>query len=100
MQRRLDVRDLEASQREAELQADITALSEQLDQKHLQSRDRRREESEQLTQLSNHNQKLVEQLAEVNNQNLCLFIKNMHPYNLTKSFQRHPAVTGENFLVT
>ncbi|XP_056602722.1 BICD family-like cargo adapter 2 isoform X2 [Triplophysa dalaica] len=64
VQRRLDVRDLEASQREAELQADITALSEQLDQKHLQSRDRRREESEQLTQLSNHNQKLVEQLAE------------------------------------
>lgn len=30
-----------------------------------QGRDRRREESEQLTQLSNHNQKLVEQLAEV-----------------------------------
>ncbi|XP_057216971.1 BICD family-like cargo adapter 2 isoform X2 [Triplophysa rosa] len=64
LQRRLEVRDLEASQREAELQADITVLSEQLDQKHLQSRDRRREESEQLTQLSNHNQKLVEQLAE------------------------------------
>ncbi|XP_065140233.1 BICD family-like cargo adapter 2 isoform X2 [Paramisgurnus dabryanus] len=64
LQRRLEVRDLEASQREAELQADITAFREQLDQKHAQSRDRRREESEQLTQLSNHNQKLVEQLAE------------------------------------
>lgn len=33
-----------------------------------QGRDRRREESEQLIQLSNHNQKLVEQLAEVTNQ--------------------------------
>lgn len=32
-----------------------------------QGRDRRREESEQLTQLSSHNQKLVEQLAEVTN---------------------------------
>ncbi|XP_026068230.1 BICD family-like cargo adapter 2 isoform X2 [Carassius auratus] len=64
LQRRLEVRDLEAGQREAELQADITALRAQLDQKHVQSRDRRREESEQLTQLSSHNQKLVEQLAE------------------------------------
>ncbi|CAM4536222.1 unnamed protein product [Leuciscus chuanchicus] len=64
LQRRLEVRDLEASQREAELQADITSLRAQLEQKHVQSRDRRREESEQLTQLSNHNQKLVEQLAE------------------------------------
>ncbi|XP_051529975.1 BICD family-like cargo adapter 2 [Myxocyprinus asiaticus] len=64
LQRRLEVRDLEASQREAELQADITALREQLEQKHVQSRDRRREENEQLVQLSNHNQKLVEQLAE------------------------------------
>lgn len=67
LQRRLEVRDLEASQREAELQADITSLRAQLEQKHVQSRDRRREESEQLTQLSNHNQKLVEQLAEVTN---------------------------------
>ncbi|XP_016309576.1 bicaudal D-related protein 2-like isoform X2 [Sinocyclocheilus anshuiensis] len=64
LQRCLEVRDLEASQREAELQADITALRAQLEQKHIQSRDRRHEESEQLTQLSNHNQKLVEQLAE------------------------------------
>ncbi len=70
LQRRLEVRDLEADQREAELQADITAVHAQLEQKHVQSRDRRREESEQLTQLSNHNQKLVEQLAEVTNQKL------------------------------
>uniref|UniRef100_A0A9J8BY22 BICD family-like cargo adapter 2 n=1 Tax=Cyprinus carpio carpio TaxID=630221 RepID=A0A9J8BY22_CYPCA len=64
LQRRLEVRDLEASQREAELQADIAALRTQLEQKHIQGRGQRREESEQLTQLSNHNQKLVEQLAE------------------------------------
>lgn len=64
LQRHLEVRDLEAGQRETELQADIASLREQLDQKHNQGRDRRREESEHLTQLSNHNQKLVEQLAE------------------------------------
>ncbi|TRZ01047.1 hypothetical protein DNTS_033663 [Danionella cerebrum] len=64
LQRRLEVQVLEANQREAELQADISALRSQLEHKHLQSRDRRREENQQLTQLSNHNQKLVEQLAE------------------------------------
>ncbi|KAF5891122.1 BICD family-like cargo adapter 2, partial [Clarias magur] len=64
LQRRLEVQELEAGQREAELQADITSLRQQFDQRHNQGRDRRREESEQLTQLSNHNQKLVEQLAE------------------------------------
>ncbi|KAK3509074.1 hypothetical protein QTP70_020216 [Hemibagrus guttatus] len=64
IQRHLEVRELEAGQREAELQADITALRQQFDQKHNQGRDRRREESEQLAQLSSHNQKLVEQLAE------------------------------------
>lgn len=65
LQRRLEVKELEAAQREAELQADITLLRKQMDQNHHQGRDRRREENEQLTQLSNHNQKLVEQLAEV-----------------------------------
>lgn len=65
MQRRLEVGELEAAQREAELQADLATLRKQLEQQHTQGRDRRREESEQLTQLSNHNQKLVEQLAEV-----------------------------------
>ncbi|KAF7688861.1 BICD family-like cargo adapter 2 [Silurus meridionalis] len=64
LQRRLEVWEMEAGLREAELQADITSLRQQLDQKHSQGQDRRREESEQLTQLSNHNQKLVEQLAE------------------------------------
>ncbi|XP_036435703.1 BICD family-like cargo adapter 2 isoform X2 [Colossoma macropomum] len=64
LQRHLEVRELEAGQKEAELQADITSLREQLEQKHSHGRDRRREESEQLAQLSAHNQKLVEQLAE------------------------------------
>ncbi|XP_053473412.1 BICD family-like cargo adapter 2 [Ictalurus furcatus] len=64
LQRHLEVRELEAGQREAELQADIASLRQKYDQKHNQGRDRRREESEQLTQLSSHNQKLVEQLAE------------------------------------
>ncbi|XP_030648985.1 BICD family-like cargo adapter 2 [Chanos chanos] len=64
LQQRLEMQHLEASQREEELQADISALQEQLQHKLSLGRDRRREESEQLTQLSNHNQKLVEQLAE------------------------------------
>ncbi|XP_060769204.1 BICD family-like cargo adapter 2 [Neoarius graeffei] len=64
LQRHLEVRELEAGQREAELQADITSLRQQFDQKHNQGQDRRREENERLTQLSSHNQKLVEQLAE------------------------------------
>ncbi|XP_007245284.2 BICD family-like cargo adapter 2 isoform X2 [Astyanax mexicanus] len=64
LQRHLEVRELEAGQREAELQTDLVSLREQLDQRHSQGRDRRKEESEQLSQLSAHNQKLVEQLAE------------------------------------
>ncbi|KAG9351488.1 hypothetical protein JZ751_022738 [Albula glossodonta] len=64
MQRKLEVQELEGSQREVELQADLAALREQLDKQRNQGRDRRREENEQLMQLSNHNQKLVEQLAE------------------------------------
>ncbi|XP_041947291.1 BICD family-like cargo adapter 2 isoform X2 [Alosa sapidissima] len=64
LQRRLEVCEMEASQREAELQADLATLRKQLEQQHAQGRDRRREETQQLTQLSNHNHKLVEQLAE------------------------------------
>ncbi|KPP63166.1 hypothetical protein Z043_118600 [Scleropages formosus] len=52
LQRRLEVQELEASQRDAELQADVAALQEQLDRRLSQGRDRRREENEQLTQLS------------------------------------------------
>lgn len=36
LQRHLEVRELEAGQREAELQADIAALRQQFDQKHNQ----------------------------------------------------------------
>ena len=65
LQRKLDVCEMEAAQREHELQADLATQRKQLEQQHAQGKGRRREESEQLTQLSNHNQKLVEQLAEV-----------------------------------
>ncbi|XP_076129981.1 BICD family-like cargo adapter 2 isoform X2 [Alosa pseudoharengus] len=64
VQRRLEVCEMEACQREAELQADLATLRKQLEQQHAQGRDRRRQETQQLTQLSNHNHKLVEQLAE------------------------------------
>ncbi|XP_023669404.1 BICD family-like cargo adapter 2 [Paramormyrops kingsleyae] len=64
LQQRLDVLGLEGSQREAEQLADIAALREKLDRQLRQAKDRRQEESEQLKQLSSHNQRLVEQLAE------------------------------------
>ncbi|KAJ8267076.1 hypothetical protein GJAV_G00138060 [Gymnothorax javanicus] len=64
LQRKLEAQELESSQREAELQADLTAFRKQISKQRDQGRDRRREESDQLMQLSNHNQKLVEQLAE------------------------------------
>lgn len=64
LQRRLDMSELTSGQREAELTSDITSLREDLERHHSQGRDRRRDESEQLTQLANHNHRLVEQLAE------------------------------------
>lgn len=57
--------ELASGQKEAELAADLAALRADLERRHNQGRDRRRDESEQLTQLANHNQRLVEQLAEV-----------------------------------
>lgn len=57
--------ELASGQREAELAADLATLRADLERRHNQGRDRRRDESEQLTQLANHNQRLVEQLAEV-----------------------------------
>lgn len=57
--------ELASSQKEAELAADLAALRADLERRHNQGRERRRDESEQLTQLANHNQRLVEQLAEV-----------------------------------
>lgn len=64
LQRKLEMNQLEFGQREAELTADLAVMRAELDRHHNQGRDRRRDESEQLTQLSNHNQRLVEQLSE------------------------------------
>ncbi|KAM9781777.1 BICD family-like cargo adapter 2 isoform X2 [Syngnathus typhle] len=64
LQRKLEMNELESGQKEAELNGDLAALRSELDRHHIQGRDRRRDESEQLTQLSNHNQRLVEQLSE------------------------------------
>ncbi|XP_034034307.1 BICD family-like cargo adapter 2 [Thalassophryne amazonica] len=64
LQRKLEVTELTFGQREAELTADVTALKAELERNHSQGRDRQRDESEQLTQLANHNHRLVEQLAE------------------------------------
>lgn len=57
--------ELESGQREAELSGDLAVLRSELDRHHSHGRERRKDESEQLTQLANHNQHLVEQLAEV-----------------------------------
>lgn len=57
--------ELAFGQREAELVADVAAAKAELERHHTQGRDRRRDECGQLTQLSSHNQRLVEQLAEV-----------------------------------
>ncbi|XP_070773556.1 BICD family-like cargo adapter 2 isoform X1 [Enoplosus armatus] len=64
LQRKLEMNELTSGQREAELTADIAALRAEMERHHSQGRDRRRDEGEQLTQLANHNQRLVEQLAE------------------------------------
>ncbi|XP_038563943.1 BICD family-like cargo adapter 2 isoform X2 [Micropterus salmoides] len=64
LQRKLEMNELTSGQREAELTADLAALRAELERHHSHGRDRRRDESEQLTQLANHNQRLVEQLAE------------------------------------
>lgn len=64
LQRKLEMNELTSDQREAELTADLAALKAEVEQHHSSGRDRRRDEGEQLTQLANHNQRLVEQLAE------------------------------------
>lgn len=65
LQRKLEMNELASGQKEAELAADLAALRADLERRHNQGRERRKDESEQLTQLANHNQRLVEQLAEV-----------------------------------
>ncbi|XP_044225513.1 BICD family-like cargo adapter 2 isoform X1 [Thunnus albacares] len=64
LHRKLEMNELASGQKEAELTADLAALKSELERHHNQGRDKRRDESEQLTQLANHNQRLVEQLAE------------------------------------
>ncbi|XP_015192832.2 BICD family-like cargo adapter 2 isoform X2 [Lepisosteus oculatus] len=64
LQRQLEASGLEWAQRVAELEADLGALRAELEQQQSQDRERRREGSQELGQLSSHNQKLVEQLAE------------------------------------
>lgn len=64
LQRKLEMNELTSSQKEAELSADLASLKADLERYQSSGRDRRRDESEQLTQLANHNQRLVEQLAE------------------------------------
>ncbi|KAF3706513.1 BICD family-like cargo adapter 2 Bicaudal D-related protein 2 [Channa argus] len=64
LQRKLEMNELASGQREAELTADLAALRAELERHHSQGQERRRDESQQLTQLANHNQRLVEQLAE------------------------------------
>ncbi|XP_061904637.1 BICD family-like cargo adapter 2 isoform X3 [Entelurus aequoreus] len=64
LQRRLEMNELASGQKEAELNGDLATLRTELDRHQCLGRDRRRDESEQLTQLANHNQRLVEQLSE------------------------------------
>lgn len=64
LQRKLEMKELESGQRELELTADLASLRAELEKYHSEGRDRRKDDSEQMTQLANHNQRLVEQLAE------------------------------------
>ncbi|XP_056141434.1 BICD family-like cargo adapter 2 [Lampris incognitus] len=64
LQRKLEMNELASGQRESELTSDLATLRAELERHHSQGRDRRRDDSEQLTQLASHNQRLVEQLAE------------------------------------
>lgn len=72
--RKLEVNELESGQKEAELVADLAAAKAELERHHSQGRDRRRDESGQLIQLANHNQRLVEQLSEVMKQRTSLHV--------------------------
>ncbi|MEQ2251130.1 hypothetical protein ILYODFUR_007757 [Ilyodon furcidens] len=64
LQRKLEMNELESRQKESELTADLASLRAELEKYHSEGRDRRKDESEQMAQLANHNQRLVEQLAE------------------------------------
>ncbi|XP_023197678.1 BICD family-like cargo adapter 2 isoform X2 [Xiphophorus maculatus] len=64
LQRKLEMNELESGQKESELNTDIASLRAELQKYHSEGRDRRKDDSEQMTQLANHNQRLVEQLSE------------------------------------
>ncbi|KAM4726526.1 BICD family-like cargo adapter 2 isoform 2-T2 [Anableps anableps] len=64
LQRKLEMNELESGQKESELTADLASLRAELQKYQSEGRDRRKDDSEQMTQLANHNQRLVEQLAE------------------------------------
>ncbi|XP_056263533.1 BICD family-like cargo adapter 2 [Pseudoliparis swirei] len=64
LHKKLEMNELASGQREAELTADLASLRVELERHHGQGSNQRKDESEQLTQLANHNQRLVEQLAE------------------------------------
>ncbi|TNN63489.1 Bicaudal D-related protein 2 [Liparis tanakae] len=64
LHRKLEMNELASGQREAELTADLASLRVELERHQSQGSNQRKDESEQLTQLANHNQRLVEQLAE------------------------------------
>uniref|UniRef100_A0A667Y290 BICD family-like cargo adapter 2 n=1 Tax=Myripristis murdjan TaxID=586833 RepID=A0A667Y290_9TELE len=64
LQRKLEMNELASGQREVELTSDLSTLRTELQRYQSQERGRRKDESEQLSQLANHNHRLVEQLAE------------------------------------
>uniref|UniRef100_A0A8C7ZH43 BICD family-like cargo adapter 2 n=1 Tax=Oryzias sinensis TaxID=183150 RepID=A0A8C7ZH43_9TELE len=64
LQRKLEMRGLESGQREAELMTDLATVKAELKKYLNEGRERRKDETEQMTQLASHNQRLVEQLAE------------------------------------
>ncbi|XP_061596865.1 BICD family-like cargo adapter 2 isoform X1 [Cololabis saira] len=72
LQRKLEMNELETGQREAELTADLAASRAELQEHHSKGRGQRKDETEQMAQLANHNQRLVEQLAEAVTLEHCL----------------------------
>ncbi|XP_055770807.1 BICD family-like cargo adapter 2 [Salvelinus fontinalis] len=64
LQRRLEVCELSSQQREAELTSELSSLLAELDRHHSRGQGQKREENTQLTELANHNHRLVEELAE------------------------------------
>lgn len=95
LQRKLEMNELTSGQREAELTADLAALRTELEKHHSQGRDRRKDESEQMTQLANHNQRLVEQLAEAVTLEHCLRteIRSLREEMEESSFSRNISFT-------